>query len=302
MTIPFSKPAIDTQAQLNLLLARGLIVADHVVAIQALNSIGYYRLSGYLYPFRTRDANGVVLDNYFPESSLDEVIQLYEFDRQLRLLLLDAIERIEVAVRTQVTYHFSLKYGPFGHTNPNNFHPKFNHAGWLNDAQTEVVRSNDKFISHFQQKYDGFPVVPLWMLTEVISIGSLSRLYKGLDNNDKLPIAAYFSVPHKRLTDWMHAITYIRNVCAHHSRLWNRELSISPDAIKDPNWLRPITPRNDRIFYILLILKELLSASGNGQDWVAKMNQLLFPIAKEPKWQLAMGFPANWQTHPIWSK
>jgi abortive infection bacteriophage resistance protein len=302
MTIPFSKPAVDINKQLNILLARGLVVANQPVAIQALNSIGYYRLSGYLYPFRTRDASGVVLDTYFPGSTLEEVIQLYEFDRQLRLLLLDAIERIEVAVRTQVTYHFSLKYGPFGHANPNNFHAKFRHNDWLNDAQTEVIRSNDKFISHFQQKYDGYPVVPLWMLTEVISIGSLSRLYRGLENSDKLPIAAYFNIHHKRLTDWLHAITYIRNVCAHHSRLWNRELSISPDAIKDPNWSHPITPRNDRVFYILLILKELLSASGNGQDWEAKMNQLLLPIAIQPKWQLAMGFPANWQTHPIWSK
>lgn len=302
MTIPFSKPAIDTQAQLNLLLARGLIVADHAFAIQVLNSIGYYRLSGYLYPFRTRDPNGAVLDTYFPGSTLDEVIQLYEFDRQFRLLLLDAIERVEVAVRTQVTYHYALQYGPFGHINPHNFHPKFNHAAWLSDAQSEVIRSNDNFISHFEQKYDGFPVVPLWMLTEVISIGSLSRLYRGLDNKDKLPIASYFKIHHKRLADWLHAITYVRNVCAHHSRLWNRELSIRPDVIKDANWLPPLTPKNDRIFYILLILKELLSASGNGQDWVTKMNQLLTPVAALPKWQLAMGFPEKWQAHPIWSK
>lgn len=186
MTIPFSKPAVDINTQLNILLARGLVVANQTLAVQALNSVGYYRLSGYLYPFRTRDASGLVLDTYYPGSTLDEVIQLYEFDRQLRLLLLDAIERIEVAVRTQVTYHFSLKYGPFGHTNPNNFHAKFRHNDWLNDAQTEVTRSNDKFISHFEQKYDGFPVVPLWMLTEVISIGSLSRLYRGLENSESV--------------------------------------------------------------------------------------------------------------------
>lgn len=301
MTIPFTKPPIHTQSQLNQLIARGLVVQDQATGIQVLNSVGYYRLSGYLYPFRTRNSNGSVLDTYYPGSMLDEVLQLYEFDRQLRLLL-DAIERIEVAVRTQVTYHFAMKYGPFGHANPNNFHPQFNHTGWLSDAQLEVTRSNDKFINHFQQKYDGFPLVPIWMLTEVISIGSLSRLYKGLDNKDKLPIASYFNIPHKRLADWLHPITYIRNVCAHHSRLWNRELSIRPDVVKDPNWHPPLTPRNDRIFYILLILKELLSASGNGHDWVAKMNQLLTPIVELPKWQLAMGFPQNWQAHPVWSK
>jgi len=302
MTIPFTKPAINTQAQLNQLLARGLVIADQQAALQILNSIGYYRLSGYLYPFRTRAKDGTVLDDYYPGSTLDETLALYEFDRKLRILLLDAIERIEVAVRTQVTYHFALKYGPFGHTSPQNFHSKFNHAGWLNDAQSEVLRSNDKFISHYQQKYDGHPTVPLWMLTEVISIGSLSRLYKGLDNKDKLPISSYFNIHHKRLADWLHTITYIRNVCAHHSRLWNRELSIRPDAVRDPEWCPPVTPRNDRIFYIMLMLKTLLSASGNGHDWVNKMNLLLAPVAALPKWQLAMGFPQGWETHPIWSK
>lgn len=215
--------------------------------------------------------------------------------------MLDAIERVEVAIRTQLTYNFSCKYGPFGHVEAKNFHPSFNHNKWLAEVNIETQRSGDQFIRHYSQKYDGFPTIPLWMLTEVMSLGGLSHLYKGLNNDDKKSISIYFNMHHKRLVNWLHALTYIRNVCAHHSRLWNRELSIRPDQVNDPNWQSPITPRNDRIFFILLILRSLLLATGNGKEWKDQVNQLLKPVAKNKQWRSAMGMPDSWETHPIWS-
>jgi abortive infection bacteriophage resistance protein len=134
----------------------------------------------------------------------------------------------------------------------------------------------------------------------------LSLFYKGLKNNrregveDKKAIADRFKVHHKKLTDWLHTLTYVRNVCAHHSRLWNRELAIRPDQNRDPVWSRPITPRNDRIFYILLILRHLLLSTGNGDEWAASVNELLAPVAATPKYRIAMGMPENWREHPIW--
>ena len=286
---------------MGVLISRGLVVTNQVEAISKLQSISYYRLSGYSYPFRIRDANGVVQDNFTVGTTLEQVIDLYEFDRHLRLLVLDAIERVEVAIRTQLTYNFSCTYGPFGHINATNFHPSFSHAIWHADINKETQRSGDEFIRHYSKKYDGFPTIPLWMLTEVMSLGGLSHLYKGLNHNDKKPISNYFNIHHKRLTNWLHALTYIRNVCAHHSRLWNRELSIRPDNVKDPKWQPPCTPRNDRIFFILLILRYLLLATGNGKEWKCQVNQLLTPVAQSKQWRTAMGMPDNWETHPIWS-
>jgi abortive infection bacteriophage resistance protein len=301
MTIPFVKPAISIQDQLNKLIFRGLIVADHNAAMQKLKSISYYRLSGYIYPFRLRDHLGNVQDGLVAGTKFEQILELYEFDRHLRLLILDAIERIEVAIRTQLTYNFSCKYGPFGHTDASNFHHDFNHPVWITEVDKETQRSGDEFIRHYSHKYDGYPTVPLWMLTEVMSLGGLSHLYKGLKHDDKKVVSSFFNVHHKRLVDWLHKLTYIRNVCAHHSRLWNRELAVRPDVVKDVNWQKPITPRNDRIFYILLILRYLLLATGNGKEWVLEVNQLLNPIANNPKWRIAMGIPENWETHPIWS-
>jgi abortive infection bacteriophage resistance protein len=286
---------------LGILISRGLVVGNQAEAISKLQSISYYRLSGYSYPFRIRNANGEVQDNLIAGTTLEQVIQLYEFDRHLRLLILDAIERVEVAIRTQLTYNFSCAYGPFGHIDAKNFHPSFKHAIWLADVDKETLRSGDEFIRHYSQKYDGFPIIPLWMLTEVMSLGGLSHLYRGLNHNDKRPISGYFNIHYKRLESWLHALTYIRNVCAHHSRLWNRELSIRPDLVKDPQWQPPVTPRNDRIFFILLILRSLLLATGNGKEWKDQVNQLLTPIAESKQWRIAMGMPDNWKKHPIWS-
>ncbi len=300
MAIPYAKPALTFDEQIDQLIARGIQIGDKKLAAEQLSCISYYRLSAYWYPFRLRDGKGQVLNQMIPNTEFAEIIALYEFDHQLRILILDAIERVEVAIRTQVTYHLSHTYGAFGHTHAHNFHPQFAHSAWLTNIEDETKRSNDEFIRHYKSKYEGFPTIPLWMLTEVMSLGSLSRLYSGLKNEDKKVVSQHFGVHHKRLTDWLHTLTYIRNICAHHSRLWNRELAIRPDQVKEKEWKAPTTPRNDRIFYILLMLRHLLNATNNSHDWTVQIDQLIEPFSKEVKWRAAMGIPENWKKHPIW--
>ncbi|WP_444893516.1 Abi family protein [Microbulbifer sp. TRSA001] len=302
----YSKPALTFSQQLDQLQQRGLIINDAQIAEKKLHSISYYRLSGYWYPFRARNPHGQLLNTFVPETTFDQVVQLYEFDRQLRSLVLDALERVEIALRTQVTYHIAHQYGPFGHTKSQNFHPNFKHQDWIAKLEEETKRSSDKFIRHYRQKYSGFPTVPIWLLSEVMTFGSLSFLYRGLRNQkkenveDKKKIADHFNLHHKRLENWLHTLTYVRNVCAHHSRLWNRELAIRPDKVKDPLWLPPQTPRNDRIFYILLILQYLQREIGDGNDWAYEIENLIEPIATVPNYQIAMGLPEEWKEHPLW--
>jgi len=300
MVMRYTKPALTFEKQIEQLTSRGIHIQDKKAAEKQLACISYYRLSAYWYPFRLRDQNGNVLNQVEDNTDFQKIIALYELDHDLRLLVLDAIERIEIAIRTQVTYQLAHTYGAFGHIDPTNFHPQFDHATWLRNIEDETTRSNDEFIRHYRSKYDGFPVIPLWMLTEVMSLGSLSRLYTGLKNEDKKEVSKHFNVHHKRLMGWLHSLTYIRNICAHHSRLWNRELAIRPDQAKEKEWNPPITPGNDRIFYILLILKHLLDATGSGIDWSNEINQLLEPFTKEVKWRAAMGIPESWKQHPIW--
>lgn len=302
----YTKPPLTFEQQLAHLQGRGLIVEDEQSALQKLSAISYYRLSGYWHPFRVRDASGTPTNKFFSGTTFEQVIALYEFDRQLRTLVMDAIERVEVAVRTQLTYHIGHTYGAFGHAKASNFHLKFHHSTWLDKLESETQRSSDEFVRHFRQQYSGFPTIPIWMLTEVMSFGSLSRCYSGLRNDrkagyeDKKAVADYFNLHHKRLEDWLHTLTYVRNVCAHHSRLWNRELAIRPDKAKESEWLPPITPRNDRIFYILLMLRHLQKQAGNGDVWKSEVNTLLTPFESQDFYRRAMGMPENWKDHPLW--
>lgn len=306
MLVTYVKPPLTFAQQITRLEKKGMFFEDKNLAEAKLASISYYRLSGYWYPFRIRNEQNVVTSQFQGGTNFNEVLSLYEFDRKLRSLVLDAIERVEIAVRTQFTYQMGHKYGAFGYTNSNNFHDKFNHQRWLGKIKNEVERSTDDFIEHFSSKYMGFPTIPIWMLTEVISLGALSFGYRGLINNqaqgveDKKLIANHFNLHHKKLGDWLHTLTYVRNVCAHHSRLWNRPLAIKPDSTRDANWLPPMTPKNDRIFYVLLMLRHLLKATGNGDDWAVEVNNLLEPLAAERKWRSAMGLPENWREHPLW--
>lgn len=307
MSLPYNKQPLTFQLQLDTLVARGLQVSDQQAALNTLSSVSYYRLSGYWFPFRIRDANHVVTDQLVPNTSFEQVLALYEFDRKLRLLVLDAIERVEVAIRTRITYHMGHAYGAYAHTDRNNFHPNFDHTEWLNKVNAEANRSSEEFIRHFQTKYSGFPNLPIWMATEVMSLGALSFFYKGLINDkhkgieDKKAVADYFNIHHKTLADWLHSLTYIRNVCAHQSRLWNKELAIRPGTSKDRAWSPPITPSNTRIFYVLLMLRHLLRAAGNGNDWRESVTNHLETIATSNFYEVAMGLPPDWRDHPLWT-
>lgn len=301
MTRAYNKPPLTFDDQLNLLIGRGLSTSDRDKAKHNLECISYYRLSAYWYPFRVRDGSGKITDQIRPGTTFEKVLELYEFDRQLRLLIIDAIDRVEISIRTQLTYRLAHQYGAFAHIDPKNFHPRFNHTKWLNDIQPEILRSREEFIRHYQREYSGFPTIPIWMLTEVMTLGSLSKLYEGLNNEDKKPIAQYFGVHHKALADWLHTLTYIRNICAHHGRLWNRELSIKPERPNHVNWQAPITPANDRIYFVLLMLRHLLRQIAQGDRWHIFCDSLIDPIAANPFWRNAMGMPDNWKSHPIWA-
>ena len=302
----YNKKPLSYIEQVNHLEDKGMIIHNRAWAESVLSKYGYYRLSAYWYPYRVRQEYKI-LDTFQPNTRFESIVQLYEFDTELRLQVFNAIEMIETYLRTQITYFMAHKYGAFGIYQVTNFHPKFKHSSFINNCNKEVERSKDIFIQHFEQNYIGFSKIPIWMLTEVLSLGSLSFLYQGLKNNksegveDKKEVSQHFSVHHEKLAEWLHILTYVRNTCAHHGRLWNKELAIKSKVDKDPNWQPPITPTNKRIFYVLLILKTLLRPTGFDTEWCNQLNKLLKPILKNENWRVAMGFPEKWEDYPIWN-
>lgn len=238
----YTKPPLTFADQLELLQGRGLQVPDPARAEHWLSHISYYRLSAYMLPFKDGE-------NFRPGTTFDQVAGLYIFDRKLRLILLDAIERIEVALRTFLTYELSHQYGVFGHTDPTRFSPRFGHDRFMEHLRKAERDSKETFVSHYRGKYTSEEHLPVWMATELISLGQLSRLYTACNPSIKRRFARRLNTGDPIVSSWLHSLSYVRNVCAHHSRLWNRELAIKPMLpVLSPAW--PYRIRSNERLYV----------------------------------------------------
>ncbi|MHA3902029.1 Abi family protein [Castellaniella sp. WN] len=319
----YNKPYLTFEQQLALLKGRGLGVTDEAAALACLQRIGYYRLSAYWYPLRQTvrsQATGSPqitvqrADAFRPGSTFEQVLALYVFDKRLRLLALDAIERIEVALRVDVSYRLGQR-DPFAHTNPallhGNFTKKVNATGrttyqlWLDKHQQMVARSREDFVRHYQQKY-GEPF-PLWVAVELWEFGMLSTFYQGMQVADKDAIAARYSLPDGQLLQsWLRALNFVRNVAAHHSRLWNKNLVDQPKLPRagavpafDPVIGQPAVA--SRLFVMLCILLHMMRVVSPNSSWPTRLRRLLDGFPAVPGLSLAdMGFPAGWEGQPLW--
>lgn len=287
----YGKPALTFEQQFDLLETRGLVIEDRLRAIRWLKHVSYYRLSAYFLPFKTGD-------KFNAGSTFNKIAGIYIFDRKLRLVLLDAIERIEVSLRTALTYEIGHKHGPFGHISPNNFSPQFNHPGFLQELKDAEGDSKETFVTHFRKKYITEPELPIWMASELLSFGMISRLYVACSPDIKRKLANRFGVHDNQLGSWFHALSYVRNVCAHHSRLWNRRLAVKPSIPNFSKAWRYEIARNDSLYAILVIIRHCLLVTNPDCRWKDRLFDL---FDSHPEIDLgAMGIPSDWRTLPPW--
>ena len=156
----YTKPAVTFTDQIQLLRDRGLIIENDELAERYLSNISYYRLRAYTYPYQ----NNKDADHLFKQGiTFDDVIALYTFDRKLRLLVFDAIEKIEIAVRTQIIYQWALTTGSHWHLEPHLFLNPHKHVENLASLASEIERSKETFIDHYKNKYTDPPQPPAWM-------------------------------------------------------------------------------------------------------------------------------------------
>ena len=294
--IPYSKQLISFTDQITLLKQRGLILEDELRALHLLQNISYYRLSGYWYPLLADKQRHI----FKPGSTFEAAYNIYKFDSELRKLIIAELEKIEVAVRTQTAYILSTQYHAHWFEDSSLFSNPVRHTKVLAKIEEEYNRSDEEFITAFKAKYsDHFP--PSWMTMEIASFGTLSILYGNLQpGRAKRSIAAYFGLPDTVFASWLHCIVYVRNICAHHSRLWNRILSIRP--------LMPRSPRNTFIalpasgtqqtYFVLSMIIYLLNTVNPNHSFISRFKELL---NRYPSIDVrAMGFPINWENEKLW--
>lgn len=300
----YDKRPLSLESQADRLLNRGL-VADRDELITRLRAVNYYRLSGYLHPYRVLDGDGNPTDGYEPETTLHEVWRRYNFDRRLRIILLDAIERIEVAVRTRLVFHFAHRNGAFGHLDPLNL-PGFKTVAEYMEWRTALVEETrrarkEKFVEHFNKKYgDHHKELPLWMLCELMSFGSMLRFANAMGPDLKKAVAGEYGMPDQQFASWLKAIGVVRNTCAHHSRVWNRVFGVapnSPNKNKFPDWHTEPKLPNVRVGYVLAVCHFWLGKISSTTQWRERLFGLFDEYPDMPP--AKMGLPENWREHPL---
>lgn len=296
----YDKSPLSFQDQADLLIQRGLI-ADRDFLIFCLSEVNYYRLSGYWYSFRDEQS-----DNLKPGTKFETIWDRYVFDRQLRLLVMDAIERVEVSVGTKLTNTFVLKYGALGHLERNNFHNMDikTHRRFLYKLQSEDQRSSEVFVKKYFSKYTLESDLPLWMAIELMPFGGLYTFYKYVEQYMQRDVAQSYGLHAKVLESWLRTLNNIRNICAHHSRLWNRILVkpvMFPDKKHSPEFFDPIVVNPERLFAVLTILKYMVDRIAPQSGWQKRLEHLI--EVKHPYIPIKqMGFPDNWKECPVWKE
>jgi abortive infection bacteriophage resistance protein len=325
----YTKPHLTHQQQLAQLVGRGLACPDQRAAIDLLKTVGYYRLSAYIYPFREllpdrtdHSPRPYRSDRIRDGVTFEHIEALWRFDRRLRLVCLDAIETIEIGLRSRLAYVLGLR-DPLGQvhrqsldadacsrparraglqTNQDAFEQWLaKYDGLANEAR------NEDYVVHHRQKYDGD--IPIWIAVEFFDFGALSRLFALLDKHDQNTIAEETGVHGgPLLAAWLRDVNYIRNLCAHHSRFWNRQPTYKPGKFRPAQigsslvHAARLEPRN-KIYVHLAILAYLVRSLDPRQNWPLTLRTLVkkFPDIPGVSPETDMGFPQSWSDLPLWT-
>ena len=291
--------------QVDILVRRGMGIGDRDEAVFLLQQVSYYRLSGYCYPFR-EFKNSSRADTFFPGTRLRDVVDLYRFDSRLRTATFTALTPIELAIRAHLGHELG-SLDPLIHLDPNKLGvtvdtpKKEKYNSWRKRYDRELESSREDFVNHHKQKYGGN--LPVWAATEIMDWGSLTYLYELSPTSVQNTISSQCDLTAPQLRSWLKALNIVRNICAHHGRLFNRVHAISPKlpAQGTHTDLDCINTDWKRTFGQLTLVQLLLDRLNVG-------NKKLLPTVVQsfPEVQIVpishMGAPDNWQTASrLWS-
>jgi len=310
--VKFCKPPLTISELRQRWEQRGLLVPEPTEAEHYLLFIGYYRFSAYALPLQDNAGSSVSgLDKPFkPGKKFDDILNLYRFDRELRILFMDAIERIEVAIRSAIVNEMSIMHGSHWFMDASHLKfdaKRFRHLRLMGKIDKELHVNNksalpgkphhEVFINHYYKTYSSPYLPPAWMVAETLTLGTWSLIFENLRRTkERKLIARHLKTDEQVLRNWLHALTYLRNLCAHHARLWNRQFVIKPMIAKRH---RSFLVNNDRCYAMAVVVEELLSTVAPGTSWASRLLDLL--VSHPFIDPAAMGFPFNWEKELFWN-
>jgi abortive infection bacteriophage resistance protein len=288
----YSKTHKTPEQLIALLKERGLTIINESYAKESISNIGYYRFSAYLHPLLLSPKDQHI---FKPNTQFETARMLYQFDSALRILLFEAIAKIEIAIRSAMANIVAQETGNiFWITDKRLYADSTCFEKTLSIIKHEFGHSKEDFIEHFKMKYSN-PFPPAWILVEILPKGTLDYIYRNLkDNTLRKKIASQFALSVPVFSSWTTIITLTRNACCHHARIWNKEnaiLPIEPRSITRP-WINPKISRR-RIFYNICIIKWFIDIIEPDNNFKGKLSKLIdsYPIVDTR----AMGFPNDWK-------
>ena len=280
---------------------------------QRLKSVSYYRLSGYFPPFLKYGETGEE-ECFIDGTTIDMIWRHYVFDRRLRLLIMDALERIEISIRAKLAFHHANEYGedPFAYEDKSNWTPPMTQKTcelFFEKMNKQVASAKKRRLEMrllFTSGHDECHCMPpIWTLMEVISFSTLLEFYENMPTKIKKTVANDFNMPFPGFESWLRTCVVVRNACAHHERLWNKIMGLKPmmprletHTNKYIEWHVPVKISNDRIFSVLTICSYCLKFISPQSRWRDRLENLYSEFEDIPKEK--MGFPENWRSSPLW--
>ncbi|MDR0516034.1 MAG: Abi family protein [Fibromonadaceae bacterium] len=295
--IEFDEQFLSYGEQFQLLKKRGMNFSSEEKAKRLLKQIGYYRLSSYWHPFFEDKQEKIFKNN----TQFEKVYDLYKFDKELRKFVLGELEQIEINIRSKMIYILSTEHNPFWLSDEVLFINKNTHTNLICKIKMEVDRSDEHFILSFKSKFSN-EIPPSFITLEILSFGTVSKIYSYLKRNrTKKDIASEFALPDVVFESWLHSLVYIRNLSAHHARLWNRIFSVKPLLPKSTSgiWLSSGEVSNNRLFFFLSIILYLSNAIEPKNTLKQDLYNLFNKYPNIDK--AAMGFPIDWQKEVLWA-
>lgn len=296
----YPKQIFTIAQQVQSYIDAGMTITSRGDVEKALKSIGFYRLRGYsfhLYDNATK--------KYVPGTKFDDILKLYQFDRELSVLIFSMIAKIEVALRVRLVESLLVHGDALILQDSSIFKDKKMYWQNMSTVASEIARSNDVFIKHNFDRHEG--EVPVWAIVEVLSFGTLSKIIKNL----KTGIGSAYSIlaanyrytskkgnlvnpSQKMFASWVQGISVLRNMCAHNSRIYNRTIHTTPEILDADKTTPP--PAHNGLYQILLAMKYLRSSD---EEWTAFVDELDVLIQNNSSVisLVAMNLPTDWKAH-----
>lgn len=294
--VHFPEAALTPTQQVDLLQSQGLQIEDRAEAEFHLRHINYHRLRPYWISLERPGGQ----PRFVEGARFSTVLGRYRLDRRLRMLLLDAIERIEVSVRSRWSNLMSLRHGPLCLGRRELFTRGEVYRRNLDSVMHFYRNSDDEYAQHFRRKYPQLELPPVWICSEMMSLGQLVKWIGSLKQvRDRQGVADAYQLEEGVLVQFLLHLTEVRNLAAHHSRCWDRCFEPGvPLPRKKKGALKALYPQQPtRIYNTLVFLDYWMDLICPGNSWAHRLLEALrqFEEPLDP-----MGFPPDWQQRVDW--